>query len=138
LWHEVEAIFDLAPALANLEAKHGVYSILGNHDLWTEVEVVKTGLAEARLPLLVNEGLSLPVGNGALYLAGLDDGWSGEPDLPAALAGAPPAAPVVLLAHEPDLADDFSLDGRMALQLSGHSHGGQVRLRNRPLIKPYL
>jgi predicted MPP superfamily phosphohydrolase len=138
VWHEVEAIFDLAPTLANLNAKHGVYSILGNHDLWTEVEVVKTGLAEARLPLLVNEGLSLTVGNGTMYLAGLDDGWSGRPDLPAALAAAPAAAPVVLLAHEPDLADDFSLDGRVGLQLSGHSHGGQVRLGNRALIKPYL
>lgn len=139
VWHDVDAIFDLAPALAGLNAQHGVFSILGNHDIWTDVEVVKAGLAEARLPLLVNQGLSLPVGDSLLYLAGLDDGWSGRPDLAAALDGAPADAPVVLLYHEPDLADDTSRDGRVALQLSGHSHGGQVRLvRGKPLITPYL
>ncbi|GAB4432002.1 MAG: hypothetical protein Kow0031_13290 [Anaerolineae bacterium] len=139
VWHEVEAIFDLAPALAGLNPRHGIFTILGNHDIWTDVEVIKTGLAEARLPLLVNQGLSLPVGGSQLYLAGLDDGWSGQPDLPAALDGAPADAPVVLLYHEPDLANDTSLDGRVALQLSGHSHGGQVRpLLRKPLITPYL
>ena len=139
VWHEVEAIFDLAPALAGLDAQHGVFSILGNHDLWTDVEIIKTGLDESRLPLLVNQGLSLPVGDSVLYLAGLDDGWSGAPDLPAALADAPANAPVVLLFHEPDLADDTSLDGRVSLQLSGHSHGGQIRTPwGKPLIKPYL
>ena len=139
VWHEVEAVFDLAPVLAGLDAPHGVFSILGNHDLWTEVEVVKTSLAEARLPLLVNQGLPITVGRAALYLAGLDDGWSGQPDLAATLAESPAGAPVILLAHEPDLADDFSLDGRVSLQLSGHSHGGQIRTRARgALITPYL
>ncbi len=139
VWHEVEAIFDLAPALAGLNAQHGIFTILGNHDIWTDVEVIKTGLDEARLPLLLNQGVSLPVGSSQLYLAGLDDGWSGQPDLPAALDGAPGDAPVVLLFHEPDLANETSLDGRVALQLSGHSHGGQVRpVLGKPLITPYL
>jgi predicted MPP superfamily phosphohydrolase len=139
VWHEVEAVFDLAPALANLNAKHGVFSILGNHDLWTDVTAVKTALAESNLPLLVNQGLTLDAGAASLYLAGLDDGWSGAPDLPAALADAPDGAPVVLMAHEPDLADDFSLDGRVSLQVSGHSHGGQIRTPVRgAFVKPYL
>ena len=139
VWHEVEAIFDLAPALANLNAKHGVFSILGNHDLWTDVDTITTGLKEAGLPLLVNQGLALPAGDTSLYLAGVDDGWSGKPDLVAALDGAPDGVPVVLLAHEPDLADEFSLDGRVTLQLSGHSHGGQIRIPgNGAIITPYL
>jgi len=47
--------------------------------------------------------------------------------------------PVILLAHEPDLADEFAKDGRVALQLSGHSHGGQVRVPGLgPLVLPYL
>ncbi len=139
VWHEVEAIFDLAPILAQLNAKHGVFSIIGNHDIWTDINIVRQGLTESGLPILVNQGIPIAVGQDILYLAALDDGWSGNPDMDAAMAGHPSDAPVVLLFHEPDLADDTSLDGRIALQLSGHSHGGQIRLpRVGPLITPYL
>ncbi len=123
-----DSIFELAPTLAGLNAKYGIFTIFGNHDLWTNETVVRRGLQQAGLPLLVNEGLALGVGKEILYLAGLDDGWSGQLDLEAALAQWPSAAPTILLAHEPDLADIFALDGRISLQLSGHSHGGQVRL----------
>lgn len=139
VWKEVDAVFELAPILAQLNAKHGVYSIMGNHDLWTNVKVVRQGFTEAGLPLLENRGIPLTVGQDTLYLAGIDDGWSGQPDLNAALADRPADAPVILLAHEPDLADDFSQDGRIDLQLSGHTHAGQVRFKRLgPLILPYL
>ena len=128
VWRNVEAIHDLAPALAQLNARHGVFAILGNHDLWTDVRVVKSALTAAGLPILDNQGLTLQEGEGRFYLAGLDDGWSGHPDLDAALVGAPTDVPIVLLVHEPDLADRHALNGRIALQLSGHSHGGQIRL----------
>ena len=127
VWREVEAIYELAPILAGLNARMGVYAAFGNHDLWTEVDVVRAGLDEVRLPLLVNQWVPLTINGGTLYLAGLDDGWSGNPDLGAALEGAPHDAPVVLLYHEPDLADEVSKSGRVSLQLSGHSHGGQIR-----------
>jgi hypothetical protein len=123
-----DSIFELAPALAALNPRFGIFTVLGNHDLWTDAEVVRTGLQQAGLPVLINEGITLSVGNGPLYLAGLDDGWSGYPDLRAALDKLPAGAPTILLAHEPDLADDAALDGRVSLQLSGHTHGGQVRL----------
>lgn len=123
-----ESIFELAPALASLNSKYGIFTSLGNHDLWTNAEVVLAGLRQAGLPVLVNDGVALGVGSDLLYLAGLDDGWSGQLDLSASLAKLPQDAPVILLAHEPDLADNFALDGRISLQLSGHSHGGQVRL----------
>ncbi len=122
------SIFELAPALAALNAKYGVFAVLGNHDLWTNEEIVQLGFAEARLPVLHNKGLALGVGQETIYLAGLDDGWSGKPDLNAALDNLPANTPAILLAHEPDLADTFSQDGRVSLQLSGHTHGGQVRL----------
>ena len=122
------AILELAPVLAGLEAKYGVLAAMGNHDLWTNAQVVRAGLEESGIPVLVNEGIALRVGQGALYVAGLDDAWSGEPDLAAALADAPEGVPVVLMAHEPDFADEWSVDERVSLQLSGHSHGGQVRL----------
>jgi predicted MPP superfamily phosphohydrolase len=123
-----DSIYELAPTLAGLNARHGVFAVLGNHDHWTEASVVRAGLAEAGLAVLDNSGVALSAGGSQLYLAGVDDCWSGAPDLELALDGAPAAAPVVLLAHEPDFADTFALDGRVSLQLSGHSHGGQVRL----------
>ncbi len=133
------SIFELAPVLASLNARYGVFTVLGNHDLWAHAETVRAGLQQVGLPILHNEGLSLDVGRDMLYLAGVDDGWAGQPDLNAALAKLPANTPAILLAHEPDLADVFTLDGRVSLQLSGHSHGGQIRLPGigAPIL-PYL
>lgn len=123
-----ESIFELAPVLARLNPRYGLVAILGNHDLWTNAAVVVQGFSEVGIPVLKNSGFPLTIGADMLYLAGLDDGWSGQPDLSLALSDAPHDVPVILLMHEPDYADYYSLDGRVALQLSGHSHGGQVRL----------
>ena len=123
-----DAIFELAPVLAQLDARYGLFAILGNHDYWTDVRTVRAGLRKAGLPLLTNEGITLSVGQESIYLAGLDDGWSGQPDMQAALDGLPSGLASILLMHEPDFADTFALDRRNALQLSGHSHGGQVRV----------
>jgi predicted MPP superfamily phosphohydrolase len=132
-------IFDLMPSLARLNAKHGIFSCLGNHDLWTDVNVVTEAFKQVRMPLLVNQGVPISLGTDTLYLASLDDGWSGKPDLDAAMEEWPEGAPTVLLMHEPDLATQYSLDKRINLQLSGHSHGGQVRFPFvGALILPYL
>lgn len=120
-----EDVFELAPVLAQLNARHGVFATLGNHDWWTDAAVVQSGLQRAGVTVLMNSGVHLPVG---VHLAGVDDPWSGAPDLRTALAKSTSNTPTVLLAHEPDFADDFSQDERVALQLSGHTHGGQIRL----------
>ncbi len=139
VWHKVDVIFDLMPTLARLNAKHGVFANLGNHDLWTDVTVVTQAFEEVKLPLLVNQGVPITMGSDSLYLASLDDGWSGQPDLTAAMQNWPNGAPTVLLMHEPDFADEYSKDPRMKLQLSGHSHGGQVRFPFMgALVYPYL
>jgi len=139
VWLQVEAIFELTDILSRLQSNHGIYAIIGNHDIWTDVNVVRSGFDRQRIPILMNEGVSISVGKGSFYLAGLDDGQSGQPDLKTALENAPLDDPVVLLYHEPDLADEVSRDGRVNLQLSGHSHGGQVRLPGfGALILPYL
>ena len=139
VWHEVEHVFDLVPYLAQLNAKHGVYAGLGNHDHWTDVDVVSRAIEQEGLPLLVNQGVPISVGKSTLYLASLDDGWSGKPDLADAMADWSENAITVLLMHEPDLAPRYAVDKRIHLQLSGHSHGGQVRLPfYGALILPYL
>ena len=62
---------------------------------------------------------------GFVYIAGVDDLWWGRPNLHQALSGVPPLAPVVLLSHNPDFAEDAP-DSRVGLILSGHTHGGQI------------
>lgn len=139
VWQDLDAIFELAPILAGLDAKYGVFSTLGNHDYWLDADVITRAMESAGLPVLINQGLSIQHGKGSIFVAGLDDGWSGKPDLDETLDGANSSEPVILLCHEPDLADRYSLDGRVNLQLSGHTHGGQIRLPGiGALVLPYL
>lgn len=123
-----ESIFELAPALAGINPTYGIFAALGNHDYWTNPLVVEQGLAQAGISVLKNSGVPIGGGQDLIYLAGMDDGWSGYMDLGAALAARPADLPTVLLMHEPDFADTFAPTGQVAVQLSGHSHGGQVRL----------
>jgi predicted MPP superfamily phosphohydrolase len=124
-----------ARALANLHAPLGVYAILGNHDYWTDAAEVAGQLRQNGVPVLINTAHQLA---GDLWVAGVDDAWSGQPDLDKTLAAVPAGATTILLAHEPDFADQAQGRG-IALQLSGHSHGGQVRLplTTRPVL-PFL
>jgi hypothetical protein len=139
VWRNLSAINDLTPALAELDAKYGVFATMGNHDYWLNVEVIKDSFKSVGLPVLENQGVTFNVGGAPLHLAGLDDGWSGNPDLEAAMQGVPEGAPVVLLMHEPDVADIYSQDPRISLQLSGHTHGGQIRIPGiGALVHPHL
>ena len=121
-----ESIFDLAPALQNLDAKHGVFASLGNHDY--KQGIVHEGLKNGVTALLENDGVAIAIGDTSLYLAGLASQLAGRPDLDRAMANWRPGMTTVALVHEPDAAPRYSSDGRVALQLSGHSHGGQVRV----------
>ena len=139
VWQELDAIYELAPIFAGLDAKYGVFSTLGNHDYWLDADVITRAMEAAGLPVLINQGISIQQGKGSIFVAGLDDGWSGNPDLNDTLDGANSSEPVILLCHEPDLADRYSLDGRVDVQLSGHTHGGQIRLPGiGALVLPYL
>jgi len=124
----IGAIEGLIPILSRLNPRLGSFASLGNHDGWVNRYRVTEGLTRAGVRVLANEGLSLAHNGAALYVAGLDDGWTGNPSLNRALEAMDRSQPVVLLMHEPDFADLYAGDGRVSLQLSGHSHGGQVRL----------
>ena len=134
-----DAIRDLAPALAKLNARHGVFAVLGNHDHWKGPGIVREGLEKEGFTVLHNRGVELTHGGSGLYLAGVDDCWSGRPDLKAAMEDHPGVIPTVLLSHEPDPADEYSFDDRVTVQLSGHSHGGQVRIPGlgSPFLPPF-
>ncbi len=116
------------------------FAILGNHDHWNHAPFVRETLADAgNVRLLTNEHVALSRQGEKLYLAGVDDIWEKQHDLTQALNGIPTDAPIILLAHEPDYADEVTLTQRVGLMLSGHTHGGQVRLPGKgALVLPYL
>src|SRR5581483_10534497 len=137
-----------AAALAGLRAPLGVHAILGNHDYWDDSAVQRSGqgstaarraLETAGIPVYENDVVQLSKNNQPFWLAGLGDQLAylparrfrpvrhiGVDDLGATLAKVTDSAPVILLAHEPDVA--ARVPRRVTLQLSGHTHGGQVRL----------
>jgi len=139
VYERADVVEEMAPLLSVLNPPLGVFACLGNHDYWTDAKVVWNGLERAGVQVLVNSNHCIKFGGVEFALAGLDDYWSGEPDLDKTLEGIPPRQAVVLMAHEPDPAENLLLGGRVGLQLSGHTHGGQVQL---PLIGapvlPYL
>ena len=120
-----------AKMLADLRAPLGVWAVLGNHDYWTDGPRMRRALELVGIHVLVNQSVQLNKDNAHLWLVGLDDAWSRistvYPKPVQTLRGVPRAEAKIVLMHEPDYADTvahFPVD----LQLSGHSHGGQVRL----------
>lgn len=114
--------------LSQLQAPLGKYAVLGNHDYRSgEQSVVRSALSAAGFEVLDNRNVRVDKEGSTLYVAGVDDVLFGVPDLSRALYGVPHEKTVILLAHEPDFADEAA-SYPIHLQLSGHSHGGQVRL----------
>jgi uncharacterized protein len=117
----------LTGALRELRARDGVLTILGNHDYLTGVELIRRCIREASVTELVNDVHTLRRGGATLHVAGIDDVIEGGSRLDLVLRDLPDSGAAILLAHEPDFADVSAATGRFDLQLSGHSHGGQVR-----------
>lgn len=130
-------------ALSGLSAPLGVHAIPGNHDWWTNIAEVQDALAAAGASIYQNRAVRFS-GPAPFWLAGTDSSvahrlpghgnFRGEDDLPGTLAQIGDDAPAILMAHEPDLFVD--VPDRFAVTLSGHTHGGQVRLPflGRPVI----
>jgi uncharacterized protein len=141
-----------ASALANLKAPLGVHAVLGNHDWWSDLAAMRArkgptathrALAEAGIPLYENKAVRFEHKGQPFWLAGLGDQWAfygrrstapdgtvvrytGVDDLDGTLAQVTGSAPVILMAHEPDIFP--RVPARVSLTLSGHTHGGQIQV----------
>jgi uncharacterized protein len=116
-----------ADLLKQMHSRVGSVSILGNHDVDAGASIIIDTLDSHGLPVLRNRSMPIERGGSRIWLCGLDSVWEGNPDMDLALRGVPSEEMVVLLVHEPDFADEavyYPVD----LQLSGHSHGGQIWL----------
>lgn len=124
-----------AAALKRLSQKTLTLAVMGNHDHWMDVNAVRLLLAEARIRELPNSVISVGQGADALHLCGVDDIWHQNDDLDAVMNLLPPSGCAIVLAHSPDYADRTAPTGRFDLQISGHSHGGQLII---PLLGPII
>lgn len=118
---------DVAP-LAQLKARHGVFAITGNHEYYFDAQQWIPQFRKLGMQMLLNAHAVIDVDGAQLVLAGITDtvatthGMAG-PDLGLALQGAPQGSPAILLSHRPSGALNNAAQG-VALQLSGHTHGG--------------
>ena len=127
--HDREYIPPVAAELGKLKAKHGIYACLGNHDHWTDADLVTHLFRGEGINVLINEGFRFETRRGSFWLAGVDDYMVGKTDVPAALHGSFPDEMKLLLAHNPVIFREAARLG-VDLTLSGHTHGGQIKLRD--------
>jgi predicted MPP superfamily phosphohydrolase len=126
-------------ALKALQAPDGIFAVLGNRDYLDDPTELRSLLPAYRIQELKNRTHTLYRNGAMLHLVGMDDLWeqtdhyhlpmlSLKGVLTSLLQSLPTSGPTILLAHEPDFADVAATTGRIDLQLSGHTHGGQVRI----------
>ena len=130
-----EILSETETALSKLSSHFPVYAVMGNHDYWWDVNRVRNALVRANIMELNNRFHTLSHDDGFLHICGVDDIYERKDDLGAVLNQLPHDGCAILLAHEPDFADTSASTGRFDLQISGHSHGGQVVV---PFVGPIV
>jgi predicted MPP superfamily phosphohydrolase len=138
VYRGLEYVRPTAIELARLRPRIGVVGVMGNHDWWQNGELTKWAFAKEGVPLIDNARRFVTpdrrmverAGEGICF-AGVGDLWEDKCVYRDALGGVPGGMPRILLAHNPDVAEEpeFLQSGyRVDLMLSGHTHGGQIRL----------
>lgn len=129
----LEAAWRCASILGNIACKRK-FAILGNHDLMVSAPEVSDAITSHGIPVLRNAFVPLERDGARVWLAGLDDPVVGKPDpdraVPVSIRRLP-KEPVLLMCHAPDFIDELArhpVSRSVALMLSGHTHGGQVRI----------
>jgi len=114
--------------MAQVESRYGSFAVLGNHDHWhMEAEQVIAAFEGAGISMLHNAHRILDTDRGTIAIAGIDDLRVGRPDLGQAVEGLDPTLPTILLSHRPEIFPQAAARN-IALTLSGHYHGGQVKV----------
>lgn len=113
-------------AFCYLAPRDATLAVLGNHDYWVDTPLIRQAFQQCGIVDLSNAVYTVRRAEAMFHLAGVDDVWEDQHQLDRVLAQLPTTGAAVLLAHEPDFADVSAATGRFDLQLSGHSHGGQV------------
>ncbi|MBN8636535.1 MAG: metallophosphoesterase [Anaerolineae bacterium] len=121
-------VSDLITPLCQLRAKDALFAVLGNHDYRNARAAVRLAIRSTELTPLHNAVQTIRRGDAVLHFAGVESVILHRARLDRVLDMLPADGPAILLAHEPDFALVAAATRRFALQLSGHSHGGQVRL----------
>lgn len=121
--------------LRDLQASFPIVAVLGNHDHSRKIKPLKQALERIGIDNLDNQVYLFNRNEQQLAIAGLDDPYWGEADLDGTIAQLPPEVPAILLVHEPDYIEESAKTHKFALQLSGHSHGGQIKI---PFLAPLV
>jgi len=116
-----------AEALSGLTAPEGVWAVLGNHDHYTDPELTTRALQRQHIAVLNNAHTTLQRGSDAIQLSGIDDWTWNATDWTRAFSGLQTNTPTILLSHQPAVLD-FEQTKNVSLILSGHTHGGQLKL----------
>jgi uncharacterized protein len=132
---DAESILELAPILGRLNARYGVFAAPSNYDSLLGLDLIHSQLVAQSIEVLVNRGLHVGPSAGRLFLAGLDSVCTGVPDPIRSFAGCREIDTALALVHEPDYFPTMVKLTPVQLQLSGHSHGGQVRI---PALGPLI
>lgn len=121
-----QAIKDMTKVLSPLAASIPSFAVLGNHDYWTSPEAIREALRVCKITDLTNAVATLWREDESLHLCGVDDIRHGDVRLDDVLRQLKDNSAAILLVHEPDFADTSAATGKFDLQLSGHTHGGQI------------
>lgn len=125
---------DMGPVFSGLRAPDGVLATLGNHDHWCDPDGLNDEFAKHGVVNVENRPLVVSRGSARLALTGVGDKWEGEINWEKAL-DVPENVPRIVLSHNPDVAEFTPEGARVDLMLSGHTHGGQVRVPFRGAIR---
>jgi uncharacterized protein len=138
--HPEKAEAMLTSTFSQLRATDGVVAIMGNHDREEKDDniPIERALAQAKVKLLRNAVYSIEKAGHKLNIAGVDDVYFKYADLPLTISQLPQTGTNILLAHEPDFVDVAAATHKFALQLSGHSHGGQIVVPFLPRLSPHM
>ncbi len=125
---EEQGIKDLKEVLRPLAASIPTFAVLGNHDYYTNPKAIRAMLRQCKITDLTNAVFTLTREGGNLHLCGVDDIRHGDVRLEDVTSQLGDGGVAILLVHEPDFADISAATGKFDLEISGHSHGGQIVL----------